>query len=77
LLHCLPTAVAALVSVLGRGCSLARSVLGSDYDAADYAVFAGRGAYGFLATVLWGRFWERWLGDCGELFRAAPARICV
>ena len=41
-----------------RGCSLARSVLGADYDAGDYAVFAGRNAYGILATVCGDGSWE-------------------
>lgn len=43
----------------GRSCSIApllpsrpRSVRSADCDADDYAVFAGRGAYGFLARFI-------------------------
>jgi hypothetical protein len=62
----LPCGVAGLVTLLAyrgrgpsfrcswRGCSLARSLLGADYDAGDQAVFAERDAYGILATVYGG-----------------------
>ena len=62
----------------GRGCLLARSVLGADDDTGDcYAVFSEPGAYGFLARVYGDGSGSGGGGDCGELFRAAPARIRV
>src|SRR5258707_6775254 len=56
---------------------LARSVLGTDHDASDYAVVVGRSAYGFLPTVCGGSTWSRSWRDNGELFRAARSRIRI